>query len=79
MKEYTAEDVLRIAEAYAHADDWDVEAVYVFSLRRIVEGGQAAGYAPDHVVAHAKHTGAECRRNDCVIGADEEREREARS
>lgn len=65
--QYTAEDVLRIAEAYAHRDDWSVESVYVGSLRRIVEGGQGAGYTPDQVIAHSRHTRIDCERNRCPV------------
>lgn len=65
--QYTADDVLRIADAYAHTDDWSVQSVYVDSLRRIVEGGQSAGYTPDQVVAHAGHARPDCERNRCPI------------
>jgi hypothetical protein len=71
-QEYSAEDVLRIAEAYAHEDDWSVRGVYVGTLRDLVRGGQKAGYLADEIVRHAKHTGRYC----CRIGSAETKRRE---
>lgn len=56
-----ARDIIRVARAWSHKDDWGVESIYADTVAELVDK-LARGADAFELAQHAKHVGTDCRR-----------------
>lgn len=64
---YTSAQVIAIAKAWSHKDDWNVDSIYVGTLRDVVKAGEKVGATVAQVNAHAKHIDSVCEKIACPM------------
>jgi hypothetical protein len=62
----SVKDLLTVARAYSHEDDWSVPSIYIDTLVDLARD-LLAGDDPAALASHAKHAARDCARHNCAI------------